>query len=46
MLMIVDLEGGKADFNTVAEGLDRIGGEIGVQIRLQRESIFNTMNRI
>ena len=46
MLMIVDLDSSTEDFAGIAAGLDRIGGEIGVQIRLQKESIFDSMNRI
>ena len=46
MLMIVDLAGAAGEFAAIAAGLDRIGSQIGVQIRLQRESIFDSMNRI
>ena len=44
--MIVDLDRSTEDFAGIAAGLDRIGGQIGVQIRLQKESIFDSMNRI
>ena len=46
MLMIVDLDGCTCDFDAVQSGLDEVGGRLGVQIRLQREAIFDAMHRI
>jgi ACT domain-containing protein len=44
MLMIVDMSG--QSFEETAEGLDGLGREIGVMVKLQHEDIFNTMHRI
>jgi ACT domain-containing protein len=46
MLMIVDLTGSKLEFRETAEGLNKIGEQIGMQIKLQHEDIFNVMHRI
>ena len=46
MMMIVDVTGSSEEFGTVVEDLDRIGDEIGVKIRCQREEIFTRMHRI
>ena len=50
MMMIVDisvLEEKKISFHTLAENLERIGKEeIGVQIKCQKEEIFEEMHRI
>ncbi|MBR6401455.1 MAG: ACT domain-containing protein [Firmicutes bacterium] len=44
MMMIVDLSGQK--FEKAEDDLIALGKEIGVDIRLQREDIFNSMHRI
>ena len=44
MMMIVDLSGQK--FEKAEGDLIALGKEIGVDIRLQREDIFNSMHRI
>jgi len=44
MIMIVDLTG--AAFDEVARALAALGNEIGLDIRLQHEDIFNSMHRI
>lgn len=44
MMMIVDAS--NAEFDQVSEGLQKLGEEIGVVIRCQREDIFNKMHRI
>ena len=46
MMMIVDLSGAKKSFAEISDGLDRIGEEIGVAIKCQREEIFEKMHRI
>ena len=46
MMMIVDIAGSKKPFEDVQHELDQIGDEIGVQIRCQREEIFERMHRI
>jgi len=46
MMMIIDISGNLGKFENVAEELGNLGGEIGVDIRLQSEEIFNSMHRI
>ena len=46
MMMIVDIAGSKKPFEDVQHELDQIGDEIGVQIKCQREEIFERMHRI
>lgn len=46
MVMIVDLSGVTLAFEQVADGLASIGEDLGLQIKLQREEIFNSMHRI
>ena len=46
MMMIVDMAGISKDFNAVADDLDKLGTEIGVVIKCQREEIFDSMHRI
>jgi len=46
MMMIVDISNAEIKFNDIAENLIDIGKEIGVEIKLQREEIFNNMHRI
>ena len=46
MMMIVDIAGTAKDFNQVADDLDKLGTEIGVVIKCQREEIFDSMHRI
>ena len=46
MMMIVDMAGANADFSVVAEDLEKIGGEIGVVVKCQREEIFESMHRL
>jgi ACT domain-containing protein len=46
MTMIVDLDEGKASFNEVQEHLDGAGHDLGVQVKLQREDLFNSMYKI
>ena len=46
MMMIVDTSGMDTDFTSLSEGLDRLGKEIGVQIKCQKEEIFDMMHRI
>lgn len=46
MMMIVDA--GKSDkpFDLMSDEIKAIGDDIGVQIRVQQEDIFNSMHRI
>jgi tRNA (guanine37-N1)-methyltransferase len=46
MLMIVDLSASQDRFEEISQNLIQLGENIGVQIKLQHEDIFNTMHRI
>lgn len=46
MMMVVDISQTQHNFDKYAENLKKLGEEIGVDIRLQREDIFNSMHRI
>ena len=46
MMMIVDISQVKNDFVAVVELLENLGQEIGVDIKLQHEQIFDSMHRI
>ncbi|MBQ9519702.1 MAG: ACT domain-containing protein [Firmicutes bacterium] len=46
MMMIIDLSASAHKFEKVENDLIALGKEIGVDIRLQREDIFNSMHRI
>ena len=46
MKMIADMSGTDKPLEEVMADLDRIGAEIGVNIRVQREEIFTSMHRI
>lgn len=46
MIMLVDLAGAAEEFYNIQRGLDKKGEELGVQVRMQREEIFNAMHQI
>ena len=46
MMMIVDVTGLKKDFTVVCDEMEQLGQEIGVNIRCQREDIFEKMHRL
>lgn len=46
MMMIVDTADMDVDFSTFESDLKRLAAEIGVDIRCQKEEIFNMMHRI
>lgn len=46
MMMVVDIAALTADFQTVSNSLAKLGENIGVIIKIQREDIFNQMHRI
>ena len=46
MIMLVEFGKDSADYNTVMNELEKIGNELGVEIRMQNEDIFNSMHRI
>ncbi len=46
MMMIVDMNASDKPFGECSKDLDRLGEEIGVSIKCQREEIFQKMHRI
>jgi ACT domain-containing protein len=46
MTMLVDLSVANVDFATVQNQLTDLSGELGVQITMQREEVFNFMYRL
>ena len=46
MMMICDTDKCPKDFHIVANDLVKIGEELGVQVKLQKEEIFEKMQRI
>ncbi len=46
MMMIVDMQSCSKAFENIVNDLNEIGLELGVQVKCQREDIFNKMHRI
>lgn len=46
MMMVVDTSKSTKEFLTLSEELESLGKKIGVLIKLQREDIFKSMQRI
>ncbi|MCF0261837.1 MAG: ACT domain-containing protein [Sphaerochaetaceae bacterium] len=46
MMMIVDTSKAKKEFLDLSKDLEELGNKIGVIIKLQREDIFKSMQRI
>lgn len=46
MMMIVDANGADKEFAALVTDLEEIGHNLGVQIKMQHEDIFNIMHRI
>ncbi|MDE5698040.1 MAG: ACT domain-containing protein [Lachnospiraceae bacterium] len=46
MMMIADMSKAVKSVSEVSDDLDRLGEEIGVIIKCQREEIFNSMHRL
>ena len=46
MMMVVDFAGARMPFAELAAGLEEAGLAIGVQIKCQKEEIFDKMHRI
>ena len=46
MVMLVDVSSTKLDFGELSDKLAGLGKELGVEIRIQHEDIFNSMHRI
>ncbi len=46
MVMAVDVSQSTASFGELGKGLNDLGAELGLSIRIQREDIFNAMHSI
>ena len=46
MMMIVDMNHTEKNFGDISDELTKLGEEIGVMIKCQRDDIFNSMHRI
>ena len=46
MVMMVNIEDIKTPFSVIAKECDNLGKELGLEIRIQSEDIFNAMHRI
>jgi len=46
MMMIADMNGSSKEYSAICDDLDKIGQEIGVSIKCQKEEIFEAMHRI
>lgn len=46
MIMLVDLTNMKISFSELSKRLNEKGETIGLQIKIQREEVFNAMHRI
>lgn len=46
MVMFVDLDKSTNNISNLADSLNVLGKELGVEIRIQHEDIFNSMHRI
>lgn len=46
MTMLVTLDESVADFNTVQSRLEAVGAELGVQVIIQRQGVFDAMHTI
>ena len=46
MVMMVDISDAKCDFSTLKATLEKTGEDIGMQINIMHEDIFNSMHRI
>jgi ACT domain-containing protein len=46
MMMIVDINASKRSFGELQSDLEKLGNEIGVQVKAQKEAIFDEMHRI
>jgi len=46
MMMIVDADHADKEFSVLAAELAAVGDELGVQIKMQHEDIFDVMHRI
>ena len=46
MMMITDISGATKSFAAISDEMEKLGEEIGVVIKCQREEIFEKMHRI
>ena len=46
MVMLADISGMTCDFGTFSDDLKSIGAELGMDIRVMHEDIFNSMHRV
>jgi ACT domain-containing protein len=46
MIMLVDMNESTSSFHQVKKELDAKGVELGMQIKIQREDIFNAMHEV
>ncbi len=46
MMMITDITGSDKDFGEICDGLDKVGETLGMQIKMQKEDIFDAMHRL
>ncbi len=46
MVMLVDIKDSKTPFADLVKQLEGLGDELGLEIRIQHEDIFNSMHRI
>lgn len=46
MMMLVDVENSTVEFTELSNQLDAVGKELGLEIRIQLEEIFQAMHRI
>jgi len=46
MMMVIDMSLSEKKFGDVVDELDKLGIDIGVQIKCQKEEIFDSMHRI
>ncbi|MDP4133809.1 MAG: ACT domain-containing protein [Bacillota bacterium] len=46
MVMIIDTAKCNLKFSDLSKGLDELGKQLGVEITVQREELFNSMHRI
>lgn len=46
MVMLIDLSKSKEDFDQIVEAFDKFGKEIGMDIKIQHQDIFDAMHQI
>lgn len=46
MVMLIDLSKSKEDFDQIVETFDKLGKEIGMDIKIQHQDIFDAMHQI